>query len=101
MLKRLVLSAHELDEWLHQHVGRAYIAILAWSLVISMMASLRVLGHALSGGKSGVTPALTLVVQSALLVNQLAQWHDLRERRRRRRNEVASPPKSEESHPAP
>jgi hypothetical protein len=101
MLKRLAQSAHELDEWLHQNVGRAYVAILAWGLVASILASLKVLGHALSGGKSGITPALVLVFQSALLVNQLAQWHDLRERRRRRK-EVAPtpPPKPGESHPA-
>ena len=100
MLKRPALSAHELDEWLHQNVGRAYIAILGWGLVISMLASLQVLGHALSGGKSGITPLLTLVFQSALLVNQLAQWHDLRERRRRRNETSLAPrPKLEESHP--
>jgi hypothetical protein len=88
MLNRLARSAHELDEWLHQNVGRAYVAILGWGLVASMIGSVTVLGHALSGGRSGLTPALTLVFQAALLVNQLAQWNDLAERRRRRKERV-------------
>ena len=101
MLKRLAENAHELDEWLHQNVGRAYIAILGWGLVASMLASLKVLGNALSGGKSGIIPALVLVFQSALLVNQLAQWHDLRERRRRHKQAALTPaPKPEQLPPA-
>jgi hypothetical protein len=88
MLKRLAKSAYELDEWLHQNVGRAYVAILGWGLVASIIGSLTVLSHALSSGRGGLTPLLTLVFQSALLVNQLAQWHELRERRRRRKEAV-------------
>jgi hypothetical protein len=78
MLSRLARRAHELDEWLHQNVGRAYVAILGWGLVLSILASIAKLGHALSS-----FGLITLVLQGALLVNQLAQWHELRERRRR------------------
>ena len=83
MMKRLAFAAYELDEWLHQHVGRAYIAILSWGLVASILGSLRILGHAMSKGSGGLATLLALVFQAALLVNQLAQWHELRERRRR------------------
>ncbi len=100
MLRRLAKSAHELDEWLHEHVGRAYVAILGWGLVASMIASLSVLSHALSRGRSGLTPLAILVFQSALLVNQLAQWHDLRERRRRRKEAVKTP-RPEATRPTP
>ena len=85
MLKNLASSAHELDEWLHQHVGRAYVAILTWGLVASMIGSATTLGHELSAGEGGLTPLVVLVFQAGLLVNQLAQWHELRERRRQRR----------------
>jgi hypothetical protein len=78
MFSRLASRAHELDEWLHQNVGRAYVAILGWGLVLSILASIAKLGNALSS--FGV---ITLVFQAALLVNQLAQWHELRERRRK------------------
>jgi hypothetical protein len=89
MLKNLASSAHELDEWLHQHVGRAYVAILTWGLVVSMIGSVTTLGHALSAGESGLTALAVLVFQAGLLVNQLAQWHELRERRRLRKEAVA------------
>jgi hypothetical protein len=85
MFQRLSRAAHELDEWLHQHAGRAYIAILGWGLVLSMIGSLTSLRHALVAGRAGLSPLLVLVFQTALLINQLAQWHDLHERRRRRK----------------
>jgi hypothetical protein len=102
MIRNLASSAHELDEWLHQHVGRAYVAILGWGLVASIVGSLTVLGHALSNGGSGLSPLLVLVFQSALLVNQLAQWHELRERRRQRKNSgLGARPAAEASRPGP
>jgi hypothetical protein len=85
MLNRLARAAHQLDEWLHQNAGRAYVAILGWGLVASIIGSLRLLGHALSTGGTGLSPLIVLVFQTALLINQLAQWHDLQERRRRRK----------------
>ena len=78
MIRRLARRAHELDDWLHQNFGRAYNAILGWGLVLSILASISTLGRALSS--FGI---ITLVFQGALLVNQLAQWHELRERRQR------------------
>ncbi|HTZ69904.1 MAG TPA: hypothetical protein VMB71_04560 [Acetobacteraceae bacterium] len=80
MLSRLALSAHEFDAWLHENAGRLYIAILSWGLVFSIIGSLGKLGNAASG-HSGLTALLVLVFQAALLINQLAQWHELRERR--------------------
>jgi hypothetical protein len=94
MLKHLARAAAELDEWLHQHVGRAYVAILGWGLVVSIIGSLGVLGHALASGGTGLSPLAILVFQSALLVNQLAQWHDLQERRRRRKEALPQGAKS-------
>jgi hypothetical protein len=83
MLSRLARAAHEYDEWLHQHVGRAYVAVLGWGLVASILGSLSVLGHALSKGRSSLPTLFILVFQTALLINQLAQWHELKQRRRR------------------
>jgi hypothetical protein len=86
MLNRLALRAHELDEWLHENVGRAYVAILGWGLVLSIFASVASLGRALTS-----FGFITLVFQAALLVNQLAQWHELRARRRRPKDAGLSP----------
>ncbi len=85
MIGRLAFAAHELDGWLHAHYGRIYVAILGWGLVISILGGLRALEHALADGGSGLGPLAVVVFQSALLINQLAQWHDLRERRRKLR----------------
>jgi hypothetical protein len=85
MLGRISEKAHELDEWLHLHAGRSYVAILGWGLVLSILASLSALRHALLSGGSGLTAIVVLVFQGALLVNQLSQWHELKARRRRRK----------------
>jgi hypothetical protein len=85
MFGRLIRRAHRLDEWLHQNFGRPYSIILMIGLVISIADSLDRLGRAVSGlGGGEVKLMMELVFQGALLVNQLAQWHDLHERRRRR-----------------
>ena len=91
MLKTLTERAHELDQWLHIHAGRSYMAILTWGLVLSIINSVSVVGGAFSRGHVGLTPLFVLVVQSGLLVNQLAQWHELRQRRRNRKT-AAIPP---------
>ena len=86
MIGRLARAAHEWDAWLHENAGRTYIGILTWGLVVSIIGSLGVLGRALSGGEGGLAVIVVLVFQSALLVNQLAQWHELRQRRHLRRD---------------
>jgi hypothetical protein len=86
MIARLAQRAHLLDAWLHEHVGRIYTAILAWGLVLTIIESVRALSHEFgSGGDSNVLKlGFAVAFQLALLVNQLAQWHELRERRRNR-----------------
>jgi hypothetical protein len=89
----LARNAHILDEWLHENFGRAYYAILVWGLVASILGGLSTLGRALSS--FGI---ITLVFQGALLVNQLAQWHELRERRRSKAVRPGQPPASRDRY---
>jgi hypothetical protein len=85
MLGRFIRRAHRLDEWLHQNLGRPYTIILTIGLLISIGDSLDRLGRALSGlGGGELKLVMELVFQGGLLVNQIAQWHDLHERRRQR-----------------
>ena len=106
MLAKLSLRAHELDIWLHENVGRPYIAILGWGLVFSIFESLRALSHTLAENASGVFSLVKLLLilafQAGLLVNQLAQWHQHRQRHSRKRPgrgvERAAEPSSE-THP--
>ena len=81
--------AHLADAWLRGHV-RAYSAILNAGLVIAIVDSARKLAHAVSdrtvhdlGDVLGI--ASLLVFQGALLLNQLAQWHEYSEHMRARR----------------
>jgi hypothetical protein len=81
-------AAYWLDDWLRQHVGRFYTTILIWGLVVGIGASLTALGRAFTsgvglGGKLAVI-AVAAVFQAALLINQLAQLHEHRERRMRK-----------------
>jgi hypothetical protein len=86
MLNRLAREAHSLDDWLRDHVP-LYGVILTWGLVVAILGSLRSLGRALGDASDGggLGDTVTLVFQAALLVSQLAQWHEHREDRRRRR----------------
>jgi hypothetical protein len=102
LLGKLSLRAHELDIWLHQNVGRPYIAILGWGLVFSIFESLRSVSHTLTENASGVFSMIKLLLilafQAGLLINQLAQWHQHRQRHGRKRpgrgveRNVAPPP---------
>jgi hypothetical protein len=74
--------AYELDIWLHENIGRPYIAILGWGLALSILDSLRVLFHTLAASADGLGGMIKLLVvlafQAGLLINQLAQWHTRR-----------------------
>jgi hypothetical protein len=82
VLTNLSHRAYELDIWLHEHVGRPYIAILGFGLAVSILESLRSLAHTLSGPVDSlggiIKLLLVLAVQGGLLVNQMAQWHERR-----------------------
>jgi hypothetical protein len=100
LLAKFSLRAHELDIWLHENVGRPYIAILGWGLVFSIFESLRSLSHTLAENASGVFSMIKLLLilafQAGLLINQLAQWHQHRQRHGRKR-----PGRGVEPPPAP
>ena len=100
MLSTISRRAHELDIWLHENVGRPYIAILGWGLFFSILDSLRSLGHTLGENAHSLTGMIKLLVilafQAGLLVNQLAQWHQHRQRHRRTR-----PDRQTERRPEP
>jgi hypothetical protein len=89
MLTNLSRRAYELDIWLHENVGRPYIAILSLGLAISMLDSVRSLAHTLSDSVNDLGDIigllLALAFQSGLLINQMAQWHERRMKHRRQR----------------
>jgi hypothetical protein len=95
MIEFITRGAHQLDAWLHRHVGRSYTAILGAGLVFGIIASVRGLGHAMGSSTSVLRILATVVFQLALLVNQLGQFHDYRQERRQRREARRRPPEGE------
>ena len=83
MLQSILEGAWRLDRWLKQHLGRPYTLILGASLVLGISAELRNLSQALGSTSDVARGALTVLIQFALLVNQLAQLHAYRHARRR------------------
>ena len=77
--------AHWLDLWLHKHFGRPYEAILAAGLVLSIVASVKMLAGIVSAGGANLQGDLVktggvVIFQAALLINQLAQLDEHRAR---------------------
>lgn len=95
MLTKLSFRAYELDIWLHQAVGRPYIAILGLGLALSILDSLRALGHTLTAPAEGlggtIKLLLVLTFQAGLLINQLSQWHERRKKYGRAKAEPRQP----------
>ncbi len=85
MIENLLQGSHALDAWLREHLGRPYLAILGIGLVLGIIATIGELGEEISSGSNVVKLLFLAAFQVALLVNQLAQFHDYREERRQRR----------------
>jgi predicted nuclease of restriction endonuclease-like RecB superfamily len=82
MITLLFSGAYQLDVWLHQHVGRFYAAILGWGLVFSIFGAVSNLSQTVKSGASLLKIAALVVLQLALLINQLAQLYERRQARR-------------------
>jgi hypothetical protein len=82
MIRQLFHGAYLLDAWLHQHVGRFYASLLGWGLVFSIFGAVSTLSQTMKSGGGVVKIAGLVVLQLALLVNQLAQLYERRQARR-------------------
>jgi len=85
MIATILKFSSVLDAWLREHIGRPYLGALWVGLVLGIIATFQELMKDLSRHDSVVKLSLFIAFQAALLVNQLAQFHDYREERRRRR----------------
>ena len=86
MIGRLIVGAHWLDAWLQVHLGRPYTVVLAIGLVVGISASIHDLSRSVASSTNILKIVGMVLFQLALLINQLAQLHEHRERRRARRN---------------
>lgn len=85
MIPTILKLASALDAWLREHIGRPYLAALWVGLILGIIAAFQDLLKDLGRHDSVVKLSLFIAFQAALLVNQLAQFHDYREERLRQR----------------
>ncbi|HEY3798764.1 MAG TPA: hypothetical protein VGL58_10465 [Caulobacteraceae bacterium] len=99
-LRGITTTAFWIDQWLRDHVGRAYTAILAIGLVLGISESFNSIAGSFGGGHRFDLARDTVVVlfQAGLLINQLAQVHLWRMEQRARRAERQ---REKEGRPAP
>lgn len=85
MIATILKLSSTLDAWLREHIGRPYLAALWIGLVLGIIGAFDELAKDFSRHDNVVKLSLFIAFQAALLVNQLAQFHDYREERMRRR----------------
>lgn len=85
MIRLVLLASHRLDAWLREHLGRPYLALLGVGLVFGIIATVGELDHEIRSGSSVLKLGFLAAFQVALLINQLAQFHDYRQERRQRK----------------
>jgi len=84
MIETVLKASSVLDAWLREHLGRPYLAALGVGLVLGIIATVQQLAEDI-GSDSVLKLSLFVAFQAALLVNQLAQFHDYRQERKARR----------------
>jgi len=89
MIATLLKFSSFLDAWLREHFGRPYLGALGVGLVLGIIATFQELLKDLGRHDSVLKLSLFIAFQAALLVNQLAQFHDYREERQRQREAKA------------
>ena len=81
MIHTITRIAHSIDAWLRDRVGRPYTVILAIGLVYGIIASVKSLVHEAETRFDAFKLVVAVLFQLALLINQLAQFHDYRQAR--------------------
>jgi hypothetical protein len=95
MKRNLARAAWELDEWLQSTLGRPYNALLGVGLGLGTVHQIEDLPKDLHSSSGGVVTVLIVVMDLALLINQIGQLHQHRERRRampKRKPRAEKPP---------
>lgn len=85
MIPTILKLSSALDAWLREHIGRPYLAALWVGLILGIIAAFEDLLKDLGRHDNVLKLSLFIAFQAALLVNQLAQFHDYREQRMRQR----------------
>ena len=85
MINEVIHGAHRLDAWLREKLGRPYGVLLGVGLVLGIIASVKTLIHTAETTPDVLKVVAAIAFQIALLINQLAQFHEFREERKARK----------------
>jgi hypothetical protein len=85
MIHEIMRLAHRADAWLRSRVGRPYTVVLAIGLAYGIAASVRTLIHDAESRLDVFKLVVAVLFQMALLINQLAQFHEYRQAREARK----------------
>lgn len=85
MIGAIFRAAAFLDRWLQQKLGEPYRTLLGIGLLIEIVQRLREFPELLHSGKGLIGEGLALLLFAALLLNQLAEFHERMVARRERR----------------
>ncbi|WP_394762539.1 hypothetical protein [Phenylobacterium sp.] len=82
MFRAITDWARWLDQWLETNLGRPYNAVLSVGLVLEMVNKIQTLPATLTHGKGLFGILFSLVVEAALLINQLGEFSHRRHKRK-------------------
>ncbi len=90
MFRALTDWAAWLDQWLEINLGRPYNTVLSIGLVLEMVNKIQTLPSTLTHGKGLIGTLFSLVVEAALLINQLGEFSHRRHKRKTKKAAVAA-----------
>jgi len=100
MFRAITDWARWLDQWLETNLGRPYNAVLTVGLVLEMINKLQTLPATITHGKGLIGILFSLVVEAALLINQLGEFSHRRHKLRSKKAAAAGGPALEGHEPA-
>ncbi|WP_394762593.1 hypothetical protein [Phenylobacterium sp.] len=95
MFRAITDWARWLDQWLETNLGRPYNAVLSVGLVLEMINKIETLPANIAHGKGLVGILFSLVVEAALLINQLGEFSHRRHKRKAQKAAATGGPSSE------
>ncbi len=89
MFKAITDWAAWLDQWLEVNLGRPYNTVLSIGLVLEMVNKIQTLPSTIAHGEGLIGILFGLVVEAALLINQLGEFSHRRHKRKAKKLAVA------------
>jgi hypothetical protein len=90
MFKAITDWARWLDQWLETNLGRPYNTVLSVGLVLEMINKIQTLPATITHGKGLFGILFALVVEAALLINQLGEFSHRRHKRKAEKAALAA-----------